>query len=127
MIHTLQPKAMVVNNHHVLPLKGEDYQVFELDFPGENTTGFNTTDVGDLPLATWFNVSRGWSYFEGEQQVKSGEQLAEYVLESARRSAVCWLNVGPTPDGDILAEDARALRRTSALLHRHQGSDQPNH
>jgi len=111
LIHTLQPKAMVVNNHHVLPLKGEDYQAWELDYPGENTVGFNTTEVGKLPLATWFNVNRGWSYFSGEQQVKPADQLVAYLTESAKREATCWLNVGPTPGGDILAEEIRELRK----------------
>lgn len=122
LIHALQPKAMVGNNHHVLPLKGEDYQVFELDFPGENTVGFNTTEVGDLPLAAWFNVNRGWSYFQGEQRVKPADQLAEYVLGSAKHKAMCWLNVGPTPDGDILAEEAEALLGMSSLLRRRKAS-----
>lgn len=45
MIHTLQPDAMVVNNHHVLPLAGEDYQIWELDLPGEDAVGFNTPEI----------------------------------------------------------------------------------
>lgn len=123
LIHALQPKAMVANNHHVLPLKGEDYQVFEQDFPGENAAGFNTTEVGDLPLAAWFIVNhRGWYYFQGEQEVKPADQLAEYVLGSAKHKAICWLNVGPTPDGDILAEEAEALRSMSSLLRRRGAS-----
>ncbi len=47
LIHELQPNAVVTNNTHVLPLPGEDYQVWELDMPGENTTGFNTTEIGE--------------------------------------------------------------------------------
>jgi alpha-L-fucosidase len=116
LIHSPQPDAMVVNNHHVLPLKGEDYQAFELDMPGENTTGFNTTEVGDLPLATWFNVNRGWSYFEDEQQVKSADRLLGYLTGSAERGARCWLNVGPTSLGDILPEEATELRKLARLM-----------
>jgi len=116
LIHSLQPGAMVVNNHHVLPLKGEDYQVWELDLPGENTIGFNITEMGQLPFVTWFNVNRGWSYFVGEQQVKPAEQLIEYVRRSGEHKAVCWLNVGPTPEGEILTEEADALRQVGQWM-----------
>lgn len=117
LIHSLQPNAMVVNNHHVLPLKGEDYQVWELDLPGENTVGFNTTEIGTLPRATWLNANKGWSYFKLEQQqVKPVEQLVSYVIDSARRNATCWLNVGPTPEGEIMAEEVAALRAAGEQL-----------
>jgi len=119
LIHTLQPRAMVGNNHHVLPLKGEDYQVFELDLPGQNTAGFNTTEVSDLPLVAWFKLNRQWSYFEGAQEVEPGNKLTGYVTESAKRNAVCWLNAGPTPAGEILAEEAAALRDAGTWLRKH--------
>jgi alpha-L-fucosidase len=116
LIHELQPQAMVTNNHHVLPLKGEDYQVWELDLPGENSIGFNTTEIGELPRATWFNVNTGWSFRYQERAVKSPQTLAAYVTKSASRLAACWLNVGPTPEGEILAEDAEALRGMARIL-----------
>jgi alpha-L-fucosidase len=40
LIHQLQPKCLVGNNHHLQPLPGEDFQMFEKDLPGGNTTGF---------------------------------------------------------------------------------------
>ena len=121
LIHTLQPQAMVVNNHHVLPLQGEDYQVFELDMPGENTVGFNTTDVGALPLVTWFNVNQGWSYFK-EQKVKPAEELISFLARSTERNAKCFLNVGPTPAGEILAEECAELRKVGEWLHENRQS-----
>jgi alpha-L-fucosidase len=123
LIHSLQPGAMVVNNHHVLPLKGEDYQVWELDLPGENTAGFNTTEIGSLPRATWFNVNEGWSYFKKDRRaVKPADQLIKYLADSSTRSAVCWLNVGPTPEGTILGEEAAALRPIRAWLDKRTAS-----
>ena len=116
LIHSLQPQAMIVNNHHILPLKGEDCQIWELDMPGENTAGFNTTEVGPLPRATWLNVNRGWSYFGGEQQIKPADRLIEYVSESKKRDAVCWLNVGPTAQGEIIPEEAMVLRQVGEWL-----------
>lgn len=116
LIHSLQPNAMIVNNHHVLPLKGEDYQIWELDMPGENTTGFNATATGSLPQATWFNANQGWSYFRGQQEVKPAPQLIGYVQQSAARGALCWLNVGPAPEGNILAEESTVLRQLGDWL-----------
>lgn len=115
LIHKLQPNALVTNNHHVLPLKGEDYQVCELDLPGENTTGFGTTDVGRLPMATWFNINKGWSY-RTEQELKPASQLIGYLETSAARNAFCWLNLGPTPEGEILATEAAELRQVGAWV-----------
>src|ERR1700741_2583602 len=37
LIHKLQPKCLIGNNHHLLPLPGEDFQMFEKDLPGHNT------------------------------------------------------------------------------------------
>ena len=37
LIHDLQPGCMIVNNHHLSPFPGEDFQTFERDLPGENT------------------------------------------------------------------------------------------
>ena len=39
-IHKLQPQALIGNNHHVTPFPGEDFQMFEKDLPGHNTTGW---------------------------------------------------------------------------------------
>jgi alpha-L-fucosidase len=110
LIHSLQPGAMIVNNHHVLPLQGEDYQAFELDLPGENTVGFNCTEIGTKPLATWFTVNRGWAYMREQQEVKPVGELVRFITQSAARNAKCWLNIGPCVDGSILPEEADRLR-----------------
>ncbi len=115
LIYSLQPKAVIVNNHHVLPLPGEDYQVWELDMPGENRMGFNTTDMGPGPYATWMNVNKGWAYFN-EQEIKPAEQLIAYVRDSDARGATCWLNVGPTPTGEILPQEAARLGEVGAWM-----------
>jgi len=116
LIHSLQPQAMVTNNHHVLPLAGEDYQVWELDLPGENTIGFNTTDMGELPRASWFNVNIGWSFRYEHRNPKSSQTLAALAAKAAALQASCWMNVGPTPEGIILPEDAEALRGMARIL-----------
>ena len=116
LIHTLQPHAVVVNNHHVLPLKGEDYQVWELDMPGENTIGFNTTDIGDRPRAVWWNLNVGWAYYQAKCEVKQPEALTRHFMKALSRDATFVLNVGPTDLGEILPGEQDVLRRIGQWL-----------
>jgi len=118
LIHSLQPDAVVCNNSHVAPIKGEDYQVWELDMPGENTIGFNTTEIGDKLRAVWWNLNRGWAYNPGLHHVKDPAAILATMLEAHRREAVFMLNVGPRPWGDIHPEEQSALRRIGQLLRR---------
>jgi len=116
LIHSLQPDAVVCNNHHVRPLKGEDYQVWELDMPGENSIGFNTTEVGDRPTAAWWNLNAGWAYAPRTHAVKDPAEIAGLVARSIRGKSVFMLNVGPRPWGDIHPEEQLALRRIGQIL-----------
>jgi len=118
LIHSLQPDAVVVNNTHVLPLPGEDYQVWELDMPGENTVGFNTTEVGDKPKAVWWNLNSGWAYAPRSHAVKGSADILPKLREANRRGATFMLNVGPRPYGDIHPDEATALRQLGAALRR---------
>jgi alpha-L-fucosidase len=120
IIHELQPDAVVANNTHVLPLRGEDYQIWELDLPGENTIGFNTTEVGDKPTACWWNLNAGWSYQPWNHSVKSAESILETYRAARSRNAVFILNVGPRPFGDIHPEEQVVLRQIGQAIRRHQ-------
>lgn len=111
LIHSLQPHAMITNNTHILPLKGEDYQVWELDLPGENTIGFNCTDVGDKPAACWWNLNAGWSYQPWNYKLKSAAEILDVYRAVRARDAVLMLNVGPRPFGDIHPEEQSVLRQ----------------
>jgi len=119
LIHALQPKAVITNNTHVLPLKGEDYQVWELDMPGENTVGFNTSEIGDKPRAVWWNLNRGWAYAPRTHDVKSAETILQNYLKARSCQAVFSLNVGPRPYGDIHPHEALVLRQIGETLRRY--------
>lgn len=110
LIHQLQPNAVVTNNTHVLPLPGEDYQVWELDLPGENTTSFNTSETGNLPYAAWWNLNRGWAYAPRTHEVKSSAEILKTMARAWSKQAVFLLNVGPRPFGDIHPEEQQVLR-----------------
>ena len=116
LIHALQPDALIANNTHVLPLQGEDYQVWELDLPGENKIGFNTTEVGDKPTACWWNLNDGWSYQPWNHHVKSPEEILVTYRSIRARDAVFFLNVGPRPFGDIHPEEQQVLRQLGQAI-----------
>jgi alpha-L-fucosidase len=116
LIHQLQPDAVVVNNTHVLPLPGEDYQVWELDLPGENTIGFNTSETGSLPYAAWWNLNQGWSYAPRAHKVKGAKEILETIARAWSKHAVFLLNVGPRSFGDIHPEEQQVLREIGQML-----------
>jgi len=115
LIHSLQPDAVIVNNSHIKPLKGEDYQIWELDLPGKNTIGFNTTEIGDNPTAAWWNLNKGWAYEPGKHAVKDPVKLAGLIRKLNAGKSVFFLNVGPRPWGDIHPEEQQALRRIGQI------------
>ena len=110
MIHTLQPHAVVLNNRHDQPLPGEDIQGFEQDLPGMNTKGFNPTTVYPMPLEVCMTINDHWFYIEGSRNYKSTRALVHYLARSASAGANYLLNVGPTADGEIVAEHQARLR-----------------
>jgi alpha-L-fucosidase len=116
LIHALQPNAVVTNNTHITPLPGEDYQVWELDMPGENTVGFNTTAVGDRPHSVWWNLNQGWAYAPRTHQVKSAATIVAAMRRAFGSGAVFTLNVGPRPFGDIHPEEQQVLRQIGGLV-----------
>jgi alpha-L-fucosidase len=119
LIHSLQPDAVITNNTHVLPLRGEDYQIWELDLPGENKIGFNCTEIGDKPTACWWNVNC-WSYQPWNHNVKRAEELLATYRAVRAKEAVFLLNVGPRPFGDIHPEEQQVLRQLGQAIRRYR-------
>ena len=119
IIHELQPDAVITNNTHVLPLKGEDYQIWELDLPGENKIGFNCTEVGSKPTACWWNLNAGWSYQPWNHNVKSTEEILATYRAVRSKDAVFILNVGPRPFGDIHPEEQQVLQQFGQSIRRY--------
>ena len=116
MIHRLQPAALIGSNHHRAPYPGEDFQMFEKDLPGANTAGFNTTEVGALPLETCETMNGSWGYNLTDRNFKSVDDLIRYLVNAAGRNANFLLNVGPMPTGEIQAEFQERLRAMGQWL-----------
>jgi alpha-L-fucosidase len=110
LIHSLQPQCLISNNHHLTPIPGEDFQAFEKDLPGGNTTGFGGAAVSALPLETCETMNDSWGFNITDKNYKTVKQLIHYIVNAAGRNANFLLNVGPMPDGTIQPEFADTLK-----------------
>ncbi|MBI4553349.1 MAG: alpha-L-fucosidase [Candidatus Latescibacteria bacterium] len=122
LIHTLQPQALIGNNHHVTPLPGEDFQMFEQDLPGENTAGFNAPSIGDRVLESCLTINKNWGYNPNDHEHKSVPDLIRFLSQCVERDSNLLLNVGPTPLGEIQPEHVERLRGLGAWLKEHGAS-----
>jgi len=111
LIHTLQPSCLVGNNHHLAPFAGEDFQMFEKDLPGHNTTGFSgDSKIGSVPLETCETMNNAWGFNLMDKQYKSAKTLIQYLVKAAGYNSNFLLNVGPMPDGRIQPEFVSTLK-----------------
>ncbi len=116
LIHRLQPAALIGNNHHLAPLPGEDFQMFEQDLPGQNSAGFNTAGISSLPLETCETINHSWGYTRDDKDYKSAPQLIRLLVRAAGANANFLLNVGPTSEGVIQPEFAARLQAMGRWL-----------
>ena len=101
-IHNLRPACLIGNNHHIAPFPGEDFQMFERDLPGENTTGWASDQtVSSLPLEMCQTMNGMWGYKVQDQNYKSVETLIRLIVRAASKGSNLLLNIGPQPDGRL--------------------------
>jgi len=118
LIHTLQPQCLIGNNHHIAPIPGEDFQMFEKDLPGKNTTGFGTSegDIGKLPTEVCETINGNWGFNLKDRNHKSDRDLIQYLIRAAGYGSNLLLNVGPMPNGKIQSEHVASLKRIGDWL-----------
>lgn len=117
LIHSLQPQVLIGNNHHMPPFDGEDFQMFEKDLPGRNTTGFSgDSEIGDLPLETCETINNSWGFNLTDRNYKSTRELVQYLVKAAGNNANFLLNVGPMPNGKIQPEFVKILTEIGQWL-----------
>ncbi len=115
LIHKLQPAALIGSNHHRTPYSGEDFQMFEKDLPGHNTTGFSPEQkIGDLPKETCETINNSWGFNLQDARNKSEKDLIQYLVKAAGYGANFLLNVGPMPNGKIQPEHVELLKKMGA-------------
>ena len=125
-IHSLQPDAVVMNNHHLPPLPGEDVQGFEGDVPGENTNaGMNrTAPILDVRETCQTVVTHSYGFNKDDHHYRPADEHLGMLLRAAGSGANFLLNVGPTPEGEIplpaksrLAEIGKWLRENGESVY----------
>ena len=121
LIHELQPQCLIGNNHHLSPIPGEDFQMFEKDLPGKNTTGWGTSrdDIGTLPKEVCETINGSWGFNLQDQKHKSDKELLRYLISAAGYGSNLLLNVGPMPNGQIQPEHEKSLRNMGKWLESH--------
>ncbi len=100
-VHQLKPACLIGNNHHITPLAGEDFQMFERDLPGENKAGLSGQDVSTLPLEMCQTMNGMWGYKVSDQDYKSSDELIRLIVRAAGKGSNLLLNIGPQPDGTL--------------------------
>lgn len=109
-IHDIRPSCLIGNNHHLTPFAGEDFQMFERDLPGENTTGWaGDQTISELPLEMCQTMNGMWGYKVEDQRYKSLETLVRLIVRAAAKGSNLLLNIGPQPDGCLPATAVERL------------------
>lgn len=116
MIHGLQPQCLIGNNHHLTPIAGEDFQMFEKDLPGGNSTGFGGASVSSLPLETCETMNNSWGFNITDTHYKSTTELIRLLVNAAGYGANLLLNIGPLPNGEIQPAFTERLDSMGAWL-----------
>lgn len=132
MIHRLQPRCLIGNNHHQTPYPGEDIQIFERDIPGQNSAGLSGQDISQLPLETCQTMNGMWGYKIKDQDYKDVKTLIHYLVNTAGMGANLLLNIGPQPSGELpevavsrLKEMGQWMKKYGETIYRTTGSDFP--
>lgn len=118
LIHKIQPQCLIGNNHHKAVIPGEDFQMFEKDLPGNNTSGFGTSksDIGKLPTEVCETINGSWGFSLQDKKHKSEKELIQYLIKAAGYGSNLLLNVGPMPNGKIQAEHVESLLKIGDWL-----------
>ena len=111
-IHQLKPSCLIGNNHHITPIEGEDFQMFERDLPGENTAGLSGQEISHLPLEMCQTMNGMWGYKVADQNYKSTRELIQLIVRAAAKGSNLLLNIGPQPNGEL---PATALDRLKGI------------
>jgi len=110
----------VANNHHRVPILGEDIQLFERDVPGMNDAGYSRTShiSSELALETCKTINGSWGYDIRDRNWQSVPELIRTLVNTAGRNANLLLNVGPQPDGCIPEESVVRLAQMGEWMAR---------
>lgn len=104
-VRSIQPSCLVGNNSHVSLQTGEDFQIWEINFPGGHTGHMNDkqTIATNVPLeCCWSMTSDAWGYQPNDLMEKNpSKELIRKLVRTRVLGANLLLNIAPAPDGSI--------------------------
>ena len=102
-IHSIQPDCLIGNNHHIATIEGEDFQMFEQDLPGQNTSGFAPNQIVSdiMPLEMCMTMNKSWGYNVKDQEYKSVSKIIQTLATAVSLNSNLLLNIGPRADGRL--------------------------
>jgi alpha-L-fucosidase len=105
MIRELQP-GVIINDR----LPGGDYETPEQGVPGVAPAG---------RWETCMTMNRSWGYVPADSEYKSSTELVHTLCETAWKGGNLLLNVSPTADGSLPAEQVSRLTDVAAWMSSH--------
>lgn len=112
LIHKLQPACMVVNNHDMFYIDGEDFMVYALYSPFPKKVYDSDPRLQAMPLQAMDMSTNKWGYYS-KQVYKPVDTLVQNIMKVRERKASFLLNTGPLPDGSL---DPRFIDSMKAVI-----------
>lgn len=111
-IHSINPACLVGNNHHRLPIEGEDFVMYEKDLPGQNTTGYSEgQEISEtLPMEMCQTMNKSWGYSVSDQNYKTTGELVQLLATCVSMNCNLLLNIGPQASGELPEAALERLR-----------------
>ena len=102
-IHTINPACLIGNNHHRMPLEGEDFVMYEDDLPGENKNGLSGGQkiIDTLPMETCQTMNNSWGYEVKDLDYRPVGDLIKQLATCVSMNCNLLLNIGPRADGSL--------------------------
>lgn len=104
MIHQLQPNCLINNRAGIIA----DYGTPEQRIPGGKIVE---------PFEVCMTLNRKWGYNRFDQEWKSPELVIHNIADIASKGGNYLINVGPTGEGELPAEDVRILQDVGRWTH----------
>ena len=115
LIHKLQPACIIINNHDMFYIPGEDAMVYALYDPFPQAAYGSDPRLKQMPLQAMDMSSNKWGYYS-KQIYKPVDTLISNIKKVEKQHATFVLNTGPLPGGKIDSNFIDSMRKVNTLL-----------
>jgi alpha-L-fucosidase len=117
LIHELQPRALVANDHATAAIAGEDFRIVKLDPVGDDRMRVRELAAASkLPLQTCWPISAARSHGAAEPGNLSAEQVVHTLVGAAAAGVNLILEVRALPDGSLALDLIKTLDEVGKWL-----------